>query len=289
MRRSWSWRKLSVLICVAIATSVAAWAYVRSASLRHLSTNSLKSQFTESRDAIAGVRMVDLSDRAAVAEHIGTAVYSAMERLDPKNAKPITDSVVTFVTSRYAGTPEKYAEWRRHEGYLPIDLGELRAGWFLDEAYHVYTGKALAADAAWDEVHATVVGAQYAFEGGRLSIMGLSDSHEAVSVARKRVTRTDPIMPPVTGLPGKSLDSGGSMSIGAPWWRPPTDVDQIVDREGGAEVCVVGLIAEFGDGARRPVSMTFVWDPTSQRWWLMSPLTVGISKHGVIEGVRIEY
>lgn len=292
MRRSSSRRlvirRLAPAACgVILASLVGAFGYQR-ASARHTeSERSRLSAFETACDALERIEFVPLAERGVVADRLGRSITRAVARTGSEHGEAISRECVDFLVSRYAETPSAYAAWRRSARYEPIGVEELKSRWFLAEAYRAYTSEPLPGDISWDDLHLAMIGAQRSFESGRLSIRALARSDDAVVASFGRIDRYDNVFPAVGGLPGTLLDAGGSISTAAPWWRPSIDIDAL--RDHGADVCVVGFVAEFGDGKRRPISLSFIRDPSDARWWLASPLSVGVCEQGRVEGIRIEY
>jgi hypothetical protein len=69
-------------------------------------------------------------------------------------------------------------------------------------------------------------------------------------------------------LPGRPLQFHGVSFTSHPWWVGPTTVEDEIQRRGRALVAVVGCVVEFGEGARRPLVLSFVWDAGRSSWWL---------------------
>lgn len=277
------------MMIVLVATAIGLLGFRRAASRQHKSIASFETRFENARNRVAKLDVLALDAEDRTVELIRGSVLAAVAVVEPSSADAIADAISEFFVRRYGLAPSEYASWRRDCGYVAISLDELRAHWFLEDAYRAYMGRDLPRTAGWDEVHNSLLEAQRSFEGGRLQIRGLAVGVDAVSAVTKRLTRTDPSLPPVAGLTGEHFEAGRSVSAGAPWWRPPLDADALMRRDGYVDVCVIGLFAEFGDGERRPIGVQIFRDPTSSRWWVASSFGIGVSRFGNVDGIRIEY
>lgn len=279
-------------LCIAfVAIGVGAWGYVRAFTAHESSPlEGLEARFDRASGRVRDLAFAPLSDRAEAELLVSGLVGESLRNVgDLSDREGLAKSVGAFFGARYASEPESYLEWRRREGYVPVDLQELRTMWFVEDAHQAYFKRALPADISWDELHVLMVGGQRGFEGGRLEIREIATSGDSVASVRKRLTRADPTPPRIPGLPGEMLDAGGAISVSLPWWKPGATVEQLLERHGAAEVCAVGMIAEFGDGGRRPIGMTYVRDPQRSRWHLMS-MIVGADKFQDLgKGARIEF
>lgn len=294
MRRSSSrrfvLRRFAPAACGVILASLVGVVGYQRASARHTESEQGRiAAFEAACDALDSIEFVPLAERGVVADRLGRSISRAIARDGSIHAEAISKECVDFLVSRYAETPSGYAAWRRSAAYEPIDLDVLKSKWFLAEAYKAYTSEDLPGEISWDDLHLSMIGIQRSYERGRLSIRAVAGSDETVVASFGTISRRDNRFPAVGGLPGALLDNGGSISTAAPWWQPSIDVDSMIESDAGAEVCVVGLVAEFGDGKRRPISLSFVREPAGSRWWLVSPLSVGVCEHGKVEGIRIEY
>lgn len=279
------------ILIALVAIGVGAWGYAR-AFPRHkaASLEGLEARFEGARVRTREMAMVPLSDRAEterlVRDLVAARLVGTGKVSDPDG---LARSVGAFFGARYASEPRDYLDWRRHEGYVPVDMQELRAMWFIEEAHQTYFNEPISSEASWDELHVLMVGGQRTFERGRLNIREIAVSGESVSCVGKRLSRADPTPPRIPGLSGEMLDAGGAISVSLSWWRPAATVEELLARDGVAEICSIGMIAGFGDGVRRPIGMTYVRDPKRSRWQLTSMIVGTAEFQDLGNGGRIEY
>jgi len=61
------------------------------------------------------------------------------------------------------------------------------------------------------------------------------------------------------------IANGGSSPA---WWDSNPGETELKKRDVTVPYAEVGVMAEFANGSRKPVYMTFFWDREAKRWWL---------------------
>jgi len=291
MRDTRLWAVVFVLMA---GVGVGWWTYSRGHERISEEEKEIHERFRSAREAAMTFSVVPPDDRKRLLP-ILSGVLEAQAFSEggvPDTARErLAGDVVEFLHARYADSANAYIAWRRRAGYRPRSLSELRERWFLDLVHELRFGEPAPKDADWEELHARMIEAGDRADGGRHRLAGVAADAQAVAVSIKRLTRSDPRWPPVGGVVGELLDTGGTIHTSKSWWAPPVDAKALLEDRGEAWVGNVGFIAEFGDGTRRPLSLSFVWDPERRKWGLFAA-HAGVDRRGAPTGrtsVRLEF
>lgn len=287
-------RTFVVLVIVLVGVGVGLWAF--SGRSREPSAEHIEHQrrFDAAKATAGSLPLVPLG----TVDRLEDLVRGRLDQvavpagLPAGSAAQLASAVGGFLAARFGdGTPQDYIRWRREAGYEPRSLDDLRATWFLDETHEFLFGRPAPDDAPWEELHAAVLSGMDRARGGRHRLVRVAGTADGVAVAVKRLTRVDPSWPAVGGVVGELLDTGNTISSNHPWWKPPTDDRTLLAERGEAVVAQVSFVAEFGDGTRRPVTLSHVWDPVRNRWWLIAA-HVGVTRRGIprqSDPIRLEF
>lgn len=219
---------------------------------------------------------------------VSRAVSEAVDTHWKARAALLGESVAGFLAARFGGAgPDAYLQAMERAGYGRRDLDELKSGWFIDEAYQAYFGERLPDSGDWDELARKMIVAQDVHSGGRARIVKVASSREGVSVAVKRLTRSDPRWPRLAGAVGDAMD-GGPIAISQGWWRPASDHSRMLSEGKEPLVAAVGLVAEMGDGRKRPIAISLHFDESRRAWFVVS-VSHGSSSPLDDDALRFEY
>lgn len=289
-------RRLAVIaMIVACGVGVAWWSFSHARGEIGREKLELRQRFARARDTIRLMEVVPAGASTEVDRLVRSAIASdsiASDALPADARERLATDVSRFLGARFGdGSADEYIRWRREAGYLPREIEDLRQNWFLDQTYEFLFHEPVPDDVPWNELHARVVAAMDRLTHGEHRLDRIASAPGAVAVVVKRLTRADPSWPPVGALPGELLDTGNAIATSQSWWTAPIDVEDLLERNGEALVAQVAFVGEFGNGARRPISLSHVWDPDRRRWWLVA-IHVGVTRRGTAttsNPIRLEF
>lgn len=284
-------RRLAVVLAVCLAGGGVFW-WSSSGALGRRSAHDQQqsARFVSSQRAIKELAIPRHVDPAALTSGLAPLLDDpALNGVPATIRTRLSEDVAEFVQSRYGQSAADYIRWRRERNYREVPLPELRRRWFVDQTYEHVFGKPLPPQADWDELHTALIEGLDAADGGRHRLAGLATATNAMAVSVKKITPADPRWPALGGLVGGLLDDGNVIYTSIPWWSPPHTERDLLRRQGEAWVANVGFVGQFADGARRPVSISMLWDPVAGRWSVIS-MHFGTTERNVDgEGPRVEF
>lgn len=174
-----------------------------------------------------------------------------------------------FIAIRASEPPmEDFVAWRLNRGYVRRPIDELRRLFpDLDDVYARLSGNP-GGDVEWDDAWRVFWQRAQRVSGRAAVPIGMADSPQTMGIAAGWISHVDSMWPQLPKLPGYALQFYDNSFTSHPWWVGPTTVAGEIQRRGRALVAVVGCVVEFGDGARRPLVLSFVWDAKRSSWWL---------------------
>lgn len=98
----------------------------------------------------------------------------------------------------------------------------------------------------------------------------------------KVLTRENPKFDPLVGLMSPERWHGGRSRGSRCWWRGTTDdLATLLDRGEPILAGQLGVIVEFENGTRRPVLLTFMFQPVDRRWTIADIASTNFDDGGV--------
>lgn len=219
---------------------------------------------------LAGVEVVDIADVAPVAAAIRANAGYPAGSVDDRAAAQLAEEVSTFLAARFGEDAAGLTRWREARLYQPRPMDELLSKWFIDKAYSGYLGRPMPKDISFADAYRAVIDGQAGFKDGATIIKRIALSKPGLDVQMHVMERHDPRFPRVTGPLGDVLDLCGRLNFSPPWWGWPCKEWEMATTPAGARVAVVAFVAEFADGARRPVAVSSVFCPDAKKWFVIS-------------------
>lgn len=256
----------------------------------------MESRFDLAGRIASGFPMSSPSDRSST-----TRVFAAVIDRDTRDLDAVSDSmreqlaqeVGGFLSTRFGeDTTSSYIDWRKSGGYQLVPLEELKDKWFLDQTHEFLFGSSIPEGTDAETLYTSIADGMDKSRNGRHRIVGVSADPGGASAFAKVLSQSDPSWPALRGVVGDLLDTGSHISTSMSWWRGPVDYREKFTTGASLLVAQVGFLAEFGNGQKRPVSLSCVWDDRKKRWFIDS-VHVGASLNDPGEGssdaIRLEY
>lgn len=215
------------------------------------------------------IAMRPLGDRGAIREALDRMVWQNDPPPGCGSKQALLDEVADFLYFRFAQpSVEAYKAWRRSTGCRFKDLAESLRPWYVDEAYEAYFGEPFPDDPDVERLFDRFWSAGLEWGGGVNRPVALAEEPKGLACVFGTITPGDPRRAMLAGEMSADLWHGGIASTMRGWWRPAQSTRDLLKRHGRAHYAVVGVILEYADGSRRPLILTWPWDPHAQRWVL---------------------
>ncbi len=265
------WR---IAICLVVASSCATLAVWRMGLLRRPERNpEVAAYFREARAVYAPVKMVAL-DPTLSREEV-CARLDAMEFAgDPPPADGALDALraeaADFIYFRFAqASPEAYRRWRDGGGARRRPVERLSAQAEAGAAYEALFGEPVPRDVTFDAFLDRMWPTGLAIGDGanRPTAMAIEATGLAAAIG---TMATDDIRdrPRIDATLSNQWWRGINGGTMRGWWDPPLTFTELLRRDGRVVCAEVGVLLEFASGARRPLVLTYFWDPRARRWYL---------------------
>ena len=181
----------------------------------------------------------------------------------------LLDRVSAFLYYRFVqDSPEVYAQWRRSSGHHLKSLDEMIHPWFIDQAYEAYFNEPFPEDPDVEALFRKFWPIGLGWGEGVNRPVALADESKGLTIRFGTLAPGNPNRDMLDGQLGTDLWHGGIAATMRRWWRQPHDTQDLLDRFGRADYAEVGIIMGYADGSRRPLILTYLWDPIEHRWSL---------------------
>jgi hypothetical protein len=252
-----------------LAVGVAAWRVAPSPKDADITAERLRERGSEAYRQVDLIPLTALGSREEVRQAV-TAVDFIDGELATANQRTILlGEAADFLYYRYAqSSVETYKAWRLGEGYRWRPLEVMLDPWYVDRGYKVYFDEEpppeLDLEAAFDRFWSAALD----YGDGANRVVALPGEAKGLLCRFSRVTRAKPTAEPVGGeIPFELWYGGVAMTMRA-WFEPPRAKSDVLAINGETLAAEIGLVLEFADGRRRPLFLTYYWDPAGRRWWL---------------------
>jgi hypothetical protein len=266
-------QRLTSIIAVTLICAMTGIVWWR--AIRPMSTT----QFLSNQEmAEAGVRLYARLDMAPL-ESLGS-IRDVVERAHVVDGdlvareyrRSVLDSAAEFLWYYYGSrSADEYIDWRRRDGYTLLGINDAPNGIYAWN--FLFDGPTPDDDA---EVFRRVWTAVHEYGDGANQAVAISNNDDGLVLLFKVVNELDDGLPFPSDAPkrGKQSITGAEQWVGGiagganNWWRAPVPFDQVMEQDGQVTVATLGAILEFKNGRRRPISITWFFDPRSGSWRL---------------------
>lgn len=177
--------------------------------------------------------------------------------------------VADFLYYRFGkSSPAAYRSWRLSNGYEPVPLAELLDPWHIDRSHEIFFGEPLPADAEFGALFDKFCDASASYEHGHNRLVGVASVPKGLCCAVGSISRANPRRPAVAGELGVDLWYGRMSATMRRWWRRPRQGRELLESGATIACAEFGIVAEYADRSRRPLVLTFLFDPIDRRWVL---------------------
>lgn len=280
MRQRATTLKLVVVAVGVVGAGVLAWRSLvhrqeASDAARSSYEQTARTWFEEGQAEFAKLEMRDaatLADVGAVREALGRVLRPPPAPAGVGSADDLMKQVAEFVYYAFVqDSYPAYREWRRSQGDSLLPAATLEDFWMVKTGIYPYVMKK-----PW----APGMDSEAAFEdlwnwsrspAGRASrIKGIASQPRGGALMFGELTREDPrTRLTISGEMPAEVWRGVYNATHPNWWMMPDVAQRLALSSGKADYAEVGLIMEFGDGARHPLVMTWHWQPSAGRWRLL--------------------
>lgn len=219
--------------------------------------------------AIRTVPTGSLGSVEAVREVLARAAVSG--EAPPGTREKLVDEAAAFVFHRFCQpSAGAYRAWREASGCVLKSMEEMTSPrYFVGEAHEAYFGAPVPAGTTVGELFERFWAASQEYGGGYNRVRAIAAEPGGLAVALGTITKADPFSRPALGGPmPEGYWHGASGATMRRWFTQPRDTEALVTRLGEVACAEVGMVVEAGDGSRRPVVLTYLWDPQAGAWSL---------------------
>lgn len=240
------------------------------------SADHLRSAVHEGREAFSSMKMTMLStltEESAVLTLVRTADTHVDDGVPSKTVAALQNTVATFLRLRFVENDATlYKLWRQETGCSMSSLEALDRKYEVLKSYSATFGKPLAPDATTDSLFPQYwANTPYLF-GGTNRLRGITTDRRGLVVRVGYSGDTEYPRLRVAGEMEERLWYGPVSAAMRRWFDVPVEPAELAKRHGRVLVAEIGLVTEWDDRSRRPVLLSFAFDPERQRWflWLMN-------------------
>lgn len=229
--------------------------------------------------AFSHIHYVPLESGAQISQQLENAYFAGADDLTRDQRERLLVTSGEFLEACFlADSAEPNLRWREEHGFVLMSRNE------LVEEHHVGVAKIWGAllDEPFPEQSEPLEWFKSLWapfreygDGANKMVSMAKDGDGLVIIAKNRFSPDDPIPDPADApvrggdsIQGAGAWIGGSIVAGSSWWHPQRTAAQIISSTGRCTTATVGIIAEFANGERRPILITFDWDPASKTWLL---------------------
>lgn len=170
---------------------------------------------------------------------------------------------VRFIDSDAAA----YQAWRRASGYVPLDRAELNSAWnHVSKDYKRLFGENLPSNFDISHAFARLWSAEADKPFNRPVALSSEPAGMIFSLGTRKAF--EPIYPDLQGSLGSAVWVGNISKYMRSWWKPPLSIEQLSRSNSPLHLGVAGVMIEYADGSRRPLTAGLFYDPQEKRWML---------------------
>jgi hypothetical protein len=200
---------------------------------------------------------------------IELAPVRGLDRVGKERWRELVHTAAEFVVRRFGrDDPAAYREWRLASGMKWRSREFLQQHWTIEEQYLKYAGKPLEPGVPLPEAFDLLWRGKAETHGGFNRPVGMAGSTEGLSIVFGTMTPGNPVREHLTGRLSEELWHGGISGTHCAWLVPARPYRERIDAGETVEYASLGVIMEHADGSRRPLIMTFFWEPLTARWEL---------------------
>lgn len=219
-----------------------------------------------SYSGVAGFQpLADITDfEPLLSAHLDKA---AMEALGVNRSRTLLSEVASFLRLRLRGdSPSDYVAWRRARGYDWRPYQEL-VDLAIVDAFRVRTSRKWSASDPIEERFAQMWRSAREWKGHVNVPVGIGTSKESMGVVWGSINwrQSSTYRPIGTVIPAAGRDQTGSLTS-VQWLTPARNRATLLKENEAVEFAAIGVLIEYADGSRRPLTLTFLWDPQTRRW-----------------------
>jgi hypothetical protein len=219
----------------------------------------------------APLASLDTSD--AISELLKKSELIVDPGVSREQIQSLADEAGVFLRLRFIeNDPNAYRDWRFSKGCKFSSLENLERHHQIVKIYSQVFDRPAPIPPTVEALFRDYWGKTQSMYGGTNSLRGIAD--ERRGLAMRIGYSTDRDYPRLALNPelGNRIWHGPVSSSMRRWFDLPVPPEELVRRNGKVLCGEVGMISEWGDGTRRPMSLAFYYDPSGQQWilWLMN-------------------
>lgn len=212
---------------------------------------------------------------------------------DARRCAALAEEAARFIVTNFIShDAEAYLAWAASRGRVPVPREELvrfwnvglMHGWAFDEPLPELMP---VADPGWTQERAIFQKFwDHAWSDASRRPIGMADEPAGIFVSYGTFDIAEPTNRPFSGgMLGRDLWIGAIAMSTTPFLHPRGTVDgRVPDRFDGTAFADVACLFAYKDGSRRPIILTFLWDPEGGFWVLhrINLHNFRLEKHGFI-------
>ncbi|MBL8745787.1 MAG: hypothetical protein JNK58_05445 [Phycisphaerae bacterium] len=234
--------------------------------------NSSSMGFTEraARDAqpiYSTIPQVPISAEADEIMSILTmAPVRGVEKIGRDRAHLVLSAAAAFLANRFGrGDPVAYRTWRTSNRFRWKNRDALEESWTISRQYEKYTHRTAS---SLPEMFDTLFREKAIANGGFNRVVGMAGDAAGMSIVFGVMTPGNPIREMLGGRLPSVIWHGGMSGTHCSWFTPERPYKERLARGEHVDYAEIGIIMSHADGSRRPLIMTFIWDPVPSQWEL---------------------
>lgn len=203
-------------------------------------------------------------------ELLGAMAFPAAAPPGAGSKDELLAAVAEFVYYRYGqGDVGVYKQWRRASGYQFQALGVMKDVFSMDLNYEEVLHEPMPEDRGTEFVFDRLWAAALDAPQRSTRPVAMAAAGKGLTTAYGELTLETQAEPrPLAGEMSADLWRGGGGGGSPNWWIAPVPRVQLLREYKTIVYAEVGIVLEFAEGARHPVVLTYLWDPSWRRWRL---------------------
>lgn len=199
-----------------------------------------------------------------LSDHLHAKAASA---LGAERARSLLSEVAQFLRLRIAGeSPAEYISWRRSQGYRWRTEEELRALGCV-EAYEFRMPRSWSSAGSMEARFEEMWRSSRSFGGPVNAPRALCTARGSIGIIGGSIDNARPSSwRPFDRLIASATGDESPGLTSVQWLVGPRSREDLMSAHGPVEFATVCIVIEYSDGSRRPLALTYLWDPAGPRW-----------------------
>lgn len=232
--------------------------------------------FEETQPTLASLSYAALESESAIKSSIAAMTWVRSESVTDEQVAALARTLEHLIWILVAQhDPDIYTADRESNGYVlrsassidadgwPIEMSAGYAATFSDGGQFAYPKNGQLGD-SFD--HFWQISREIG-EGANRAV-AMTTASQGMLTKFARVTPASRGRPELDGEFRSRVWYGGVSSGGRRWWKPPSELQEVITRDGSALLAQSGIVLKFANGTCRPLIFTHFWEPVRAQWFL---------------------